>query len=95
MSKNNYIIQKEKQIAELRKIVRIDTAYIGCGFVCVLHDMGKTDEEIADIMQKVNDKWVEIYASNINPLKYCKEQTGFELLTDEQERETINSYFEE
>lgn len=95
MGKNNYIIQKEKQIAELRKKVRIDSAYIGAGHVLALFELGLSDETIELVMQKTNEIWQELYSQGINPIKYCYEKTGFQVLTDEQERKLIYSYFDE
>lgn len=93
MAKNNYIIEYEKRIAELRKKVIIDSAYIGAGFIIVLHSIGYSADEIGQIMEKVNEVWTKIMESGKNPLTYCKELTGVEVLTSEHEKEIINEYF--
>lgn len=91
--KNNYIIEYEKRIAELRKKVTIDSAYIGAGFVVVLHNIGYSEDEIGQIMEQVNDVWPKIRESGKNPLVYCKDITGVEILVSEHEKEIIDEYF--
>lgn len=95
MGKNNYVLAKEKQIAELRNKVIIDSAYIGAGFVIVLHRIGYDTDEIGQIMAQVNDLWQEIRDTGKNPMKYCKELTGVEVLVSEHEKHIIDKYFKE
>lgn len=95
MSKNNYIIEKEKQIARLRHKVMIDSAYIGAGFVLLLDELKYTDDEIVEMMARVNAIWTELAKDHINPISYCREKTGFQLITDEKEVEEINKAFAE
>lgn len=95
MKKNNYIIEYEKRIAELRKRVIIDSAYIGAGFVIVLHIIGYSEDEISQIMEQVNEVWTKIRESGKNPLIYCKDETGIEMLVSEHEKEIIDEYFKE
>lgn len=95
MGKNNYVLAKEKQIAELRNKVIIDSAYIGAGFIIVLHRIGYDVDEIGQIMAQVNDLWQEIRDTGKNPMKYCKELTGVEVLVSEHEKQIIDKYFNE
>lgn len=94
MSKNNYILQKEKQIAELRKKVTIDSAYIGAGFIIALSELNYDQDTIYGIMEKVNSIWPELMEKGVNPLQYCYELTGIQVLVDEHEQEIVNKYFE-
>lgn len=95
MAKNNYVIQYEKRIAELRKKLRIDSAYLGCGFVLTLDELGFSQDDIETIMEKINESWQKVFALGVNPLKYCEEQTGIRLITEEQAEAEINKYFDE
>ena len=95
MGKNNYVIQYEKRLAKLRNKVIIDSAYIGAGFVITLFNRGFSDDEIVEIMNEVNETWTDIRDKRKNPMKYCYELTGFEVITDEQEKQIIEEYFRE
>lgn len=94
MAKNNFVIEKAKEIARLKKKIELDTAYIGAGLILALKDNGFDDDMISSIMQSTNEIWTRLASEGINPLKYCYEQTGFEVSTGD-EADRINSYFEE
>lgn len=95
MFKNNYVIQYEKRIRALKDKVVIDSAYIGAGFIIVLHKIGYDVDEIEQIMGQVNDLWQEIRDTGKNPMKYCKELTGVEVLVSEHEKQIIDNFFKE
>lgn len=95
MAKNNYVLDCERRIRELKETVTIDSAYIGAGFVIVLHRIGYDTDEIEQIMAQVNELWQEIRDTGKNPLKYCKELTGVEVLVSEHEKQIIDRYFKE
>lgn len=86
-------IKRQKELAELRKKVRLDTAYIGAGMVLAMHQKGFDDDTIIELIEETNAIWVELADTGVNPIKHCYEQTGIQVLTDEQERELINGYF--
>lgn len=94
MAKNNYVIEQAKQLARMRTKVRVDTAYIGAGFILALKEKGADDEFIADVMILTNRIWTKLSAEHINPIKYCEEQTGFVVAVGE-EADEVNSMFEE
>lgn len=95
MGKNNYLIEKEKQIARLRQKVMVDSAYIGAGCVLCLSEMKFTDDQIEEFMNHMNEIWTHMAENRINPLTYCEEKTGFKLITEQEEIDTINEYFDE
>lgn len=88
-------IRRQKELAELRKKVRLDTAYIGAGMVLAMHQKGFDDDTIIDLINVTNEIWVGLAETGINPIKHCFDVTGIQVLQDEQERELINSYFKE
>lgn len=93
MGKNNYILDYEKRIAEMRKRVRLDTAYIGAGLAITMQRKGYGDDAIIELIEANNALWVELAESGVNPIKYCFEQTGIQIMPED--AETINGYFEE
>lgn len=92
---NREFIRRQKEIAELRKRVRLDTAYIGAGMVLAMKEEGYTDDQIDSIMARTNEVWTEIMEKGLNPVKWCFEKTGYQLFTEEQSRDIINSYFDD
>lgn len=95
MKKNNYIVEYEKRMANLKKKIVIDSAYIGAGFVLALSEENLDDEVIERVMARTNEIWVKLADEGINPLRYCEEKTGYVLLTEQQEIDIVNEYFED
>lgn len=91
---NKEFINRQKEMAELRKRVRLCTAYIGAGMVLAMHEEGYTDDQIDTIIARTNEVWVEVMEQGLDPIKWCYEKTGYQLFTEEQSRDIINSYFD-